>query len=436
MRTLGLVASLSVLVFIHELGHYLFARLFGTKVDKFYLFFDYKFSLVKFTKWGTEFGIGWIPFGGYCKIAGMIDESMDKEQMKSEPQEWEYRAKPAWQRLLIITGGVLFNMILAMLIYISLAWKNGESTLPLSNMTYGMVFNETLKAEGFQDGDIVLDVDGEVLADRAALVNSLLLEAPKTVRVNRKGEVLTLNLNPELSQEILKAGSKSLLRVLVPTIIEEVTPNSNAQKAGLQAQDRILGVNGKETTDFSYFTSALAENKEKEIALTVLRAGDSLELTELVTAAGKLGFKVLLPAKMFEYNYTAYSFIEAVPAGVNQAIATLTNYISQVKLVFSSTEGVKQLGGFGAIASLFPTSWDWDIFWSMTAFLSVMLAFMNILPIPALDGGYVLMILYELITGRKPSDKFLEKVIPIGFFLLIGLLLYANLNDVFRLFSN
>lgn len=431
IRTLGLVASISVLVFIHELGHFLFAKLFGIRVDKFYLFFDYKFSLIKFKKWGTEFGIGWIPFGGYCKIAGMIDESMDKEQMKQEPQEWEFRSKPAWQRFFVIVGGVLFNMILAMVVYSMIAWTQGETTLPVKNMKYGMVYNEIFHEIGFQDGDKIVSLDGVAVSTSGKLLNDVLINTPKQITIERNGTQKTIEIPSDISQTILKRKAKNLFTTYIPSIVGEVTEGSEAEKAGLQSGDKFITVEGQDAGELTKLITILKANPEKQVELKIIRAKDTLVKFAQVTKAGTIGFAFRHPAKIFEYETVEYGFLASIPAGYNKAVDKLTSYISQFKLVFTK-EGAKQVGGFGTIAKLFPTTWNWLLFWEMTAFLSVMLAFMNILPIPALDGGYIIFILYEMITGKAPSDKFMEKVVPVGFFLLIGLLLYANINDILR----
>jgi regulator of sigma E protease len=385
--------------------------------------------------WGTEFGIGWIPFGGYCKIAGMIDESMDTEQMESEPQPWEYRSKPAWQRLFIITGGVLFNMILAFVVYSMLAWSNGDLDLPVKNMKYGMVYSEMYQEMGFQNGDKIISIDGVQPKYLEDLNTSILLNKPKQAVVDRNGEQFTIKFSETLMEDALKAGKDGLITWVIPSFVDSVFAESPANRAGLQKGDFIIAVGGEYSVNFAHLRKELAKNSGKETQITLVRNQDTIVKLVNVNEDGTIGFALTHYFNIFDFEKVEYTFLESIPAGINKAVDKLTGYVKQMKLIFTK-EGAKQIGGFGSIAKLFPTSWDWTRFWEMTSFLSVMLAFMNILPIPALDGGYVLLLLYEMITRRKPSEKFLEKAITIGFFLLIGLLLYANLNDIYRLIFN
>lgn len=428
-----LILSLSILVVLHELGHFVFAKLFKTRVEKFYLFFDPWFSLFKYKRGETEYGIGWLPLGGYVKISGMIDESMDKEQLKQEPQPYEFRSKPAWQRLLIMIGGVTVNFLLAFFIYWMLLYSYGEQYIPVSNAKYGLCYNESAQKIGLKDGDIVLKADNYDIDVPSDIAKYIAIYNAKELTVKRGDSTFILSVPPKYGQELIELGIKNFAELQVPFLIDSVIPNEGANKAGILKGDSIISVNNQPASYSHQLTSILVENKGKEVTISIKRDTAIINLTCLVSEAGKIGVGNKNPYSYFEIKKVNYSFWEALPAGISQGYNTLASYVKGLSKIFTK-EGVKQLGGFGAIGSLFPASWNWYAFWSLTALLSVILAFMNILPIPALDGGHVTFLLYEIVTGRKPSDKFLEYAQMAGMILLLTLLVYANGNDIFRYF--
>ena len=438
IRALQLIMSLSLLVIIHEGGHFLFARLFKTRVEKFCLFFDPWFTLFKFKPKNseTEYGIGWLPLGGYVKIAGMIDESMDTEQMKQPVQPWEFRAKPAWQRLLIMVGGVLFNFLLALFIYSMILFAWGDSYIPVQKAPLGMDFNETAKAAGFQDGDILLSADGVPFERYDGDMLTSVVDA-RQVTVLRNGQEVSIYI-PDNMMDRLLADSVRFASFRYPFVIDSIAPGRPAALAGLQPGDSITQLNGRNISFFD-FQEDMAQRRSEgtashDITLTYVRKGvtDTLSLTTdslyQIGTVAQMSTDKLLPV-----IHTQYSFLTSFPAGVTLGVKTLKGYVGQMKYLFSK-EGAKQLGGFGTIGSIFPATWDWHQFWYMTAFLSIILAFMNILPIPALDGGHVLFLIYEIVARRKPSDKFMEYAQMVGMFLLFGLLIWANFNDILRFF--
>ena len=428
------VLSLSLLIIAHELGHFLFAKLFKTRVEKFYLFFDPWFSLFKIRKGETEYGIGWLPLGGYVKISGMIDESMDREQMKQPPQPWEFRTKPAWQRLLIMVGGVVVNFILAFFIYAMILFTWGQEYVPVKNAVYGFDFCETALNNGFQNGDKIIAVDGVEYEMMRDVIRQIALRDAKQVTIERDGQQMDLTMPADMRDQYLAAREKIFALIRYPWIVDRTISGSPAEKAGLTGGDEIMAVNEVPTPTVNLFVNEIKGNSGKEISLIILRNGAELVKNMQITNEGTIGVYAQRPEMILHSKCLEYSFLESFPAGVQYGAKILTDYVKDMKAVFSK-EGVKQLGGFIAIGNIFPAEWDWSVFWTMTAFLSIILAFMNILPIPALDGGHVLFILFEIITGRKPSDKFLEHAQIVGMVLLIGLLLLANGNDIFRLFS-
>ena len=438
IRALQLVLSLSLLVIIHEGGHFFFARLFKIRVEKFYIFFDPWFSLFKFKPKNsdTEYGIGWLPLGGYCKIAGMIDESMDTEQMKQPAQPWEFRSKPAWQRLLVMIGGVLMNFLLALFIYSMILFTWGEQYIALKDMTYGMKFNEQAQQIGFRDGDILLSADGKELKRFDMDMLRSIVEANE-VKVLRNGSEATV-LMPELSLLDVAKQDPLFMAAYQPNVIDSVLPDGAFAQAGIQKGDSIVAVNGKAITSWNEFLEVMADLQARaEVAqqptatLSVVRSRGSQRDTLSVTTNEQ--YKVGAVGGRLDYQVTElqYGFFQSFPAGIALGVNTLKGYVNDMKYVFTK-EGAKSMGGFGTIGSIFPKVWDWERFWSMTAFLSIILAFMNILPIPALDGGHVLFLLYEIIVRRKPSDKFLEYAQMVGMGLLFLLLIWANFNDVLR----
>jgi regulator of sigma E protease len=428
IRAAQLILSLSILVIIHEFGHFLFARLFKVRVEKFYLFFNPWFSLYKFKPKNseTEYGIGWLPLGGYVKIAGMIDESMDKDQMAKPEQPWEFRAKPAWQRLIIMIAGVLFNFTLAFLIYSMVLFAWGSEYIPLKNATMGMSFSPVAQNIGFQDGDILLATDGKPLEQLNTTMLFDIIEA-KQVTVLRSGEEKIINIPSNIMQRLL-IEKKGFTDMRYPFVVDSVHTNTAAAVAGILAGDSIVGTGERYDMDYVAISNSFKESKKQEMQINLYR---SQELISLSVVPDTLGFVGLGLRMVYRTNRTNYGFFASFPAGIRLGVETLSGYVRQFKYVFTKA-GLSSLGGFGSIASIFPAKWNWYAFWMMTAFLSIILGFMNILPIPALDGGHALFTLYEIITRRKPSDKFMEKAQLAGMILLIALLLYANGNDFFR----
>ena len=433
IKILQFVLSLSILVIIHEFGHFLLAKLFKARVEKFYLFFDPWFSLFKLKKGDTEYGIGWLPLGGYVKISGMIDESLDREQLKKPPEPWEFRSKPSWQRLLIMLGGVLFNFILAILIYISILYAWGETYLPTSNVKDGIVTDSVGYSIGLRNGDKILSVDGNYIDNFYQITKDILLNDRKTIQVERDGELVNIDIPREYIKNALKGYGHIEPRMpFKPLIINVFGKNSPAKAAGIQIGDEITGLDDLEFTYYDEFQNYLADNKSKEISVHILRNGQTQSIQVRPTDAGKLeiGRKYV---DFFELKTIRYGFLKSVPAGLRKGVNTVADYLKQFKLLFSrDTKAYESLGGFITIGSIFPSVWNWQDFWNLTAFLSIILAVMNILPIPALDGGHVMFLLFEVVTGRKPSDKSLEYAQIVGMVILISLLVFANGNDILK----
>ncbi len=434
---LQLLLSLSILVVTHEAGHFAFAKLFGIKVEKFYLFFDPWFSLLKIKKGETEYGIGWVPLGGYVKIAGMVDESMDTKQLEQPVQPWEFRAKPAWQRLLVMVGGVLVNLITAPIIFWLLAFNYGETYLPLSEAKFGFEFGDALKSVGFQDGDYVVGVNGVKAETYKDVANPIIFEDSCSVDIVRDGVAMSIQLPHEFFRTILRGDdNQALFAFRTPVVVDSVMPGSAASECGLMRGDSITSVAGIATPSFNVLTSVLDTLKGKATELVVVRqSGECDTLTANVSADGKLGFFLCSPMRWLTPKTRHYGLLEAIPAGVVKGKDMLVNYCRQLPMLFTR-EGASKVGGFGTIAKMFPDRWNWQSFWFNTAFLAIILAVMNILPIPALDGGHVLFLLVEVVTGRKVSDKVLEVAQTIGMILLLGLVLYANGADIFRAITN
>ena len=441
LKALQLILSLALLVFIHELGHFMWARIFKVRVEKFYLFFDIGLKKLGIN-WGgsifkfkpknsdTEYGMGWLPLGGYCKIAGMIDESMDTEQMKQPEQPWEFRSKPAWQRLLIMVGGVLNNFLLAILIYIGIMAYWGEKVIPYKNAELGMEFSESAEMLGFRDGDIPLSADGKELC---FIVDEDidLMKAAKQVTVQRNGKDTIINIPDNYKFEDDAVTGIDFMDYRRPVVIESMMPADGAEKAGLKKGDRIMTVAGVPAEDYVTFTKHLMAHKSQPVMMTYMRDGKLDSAKVEVSDAGKIGIGLRQIDQIYTVDRKYYGFFASIPRGIEMGWEELAKYAGGFKKVFSK-EGAQSLGGFGAIGNLFPDVWDWEKFWELTALLSVILAFMNILPIPALDGGHVLFLFYEIIFRRKPSDKFMERAQMVGMILLIGLLLWANGNDIYR----
>ena len=466
IRLLQFMLAIGLLVLLHEGGHFFFSKLFGVRVEKFYLFFDpsiWKWDGSLF-KWkpknsDTQYGVGWLPLGGYCKIAGMIDESFDTEQMKQPEQPWEFRAKPAWQRLLIMIGGVLVNFLLALFIYSIILFHWGDTYIPVKNMTYGMKFNTEAKQYGFQDGDILVGTEKGEFKDFSADLYRDLSEA-RRVDLIRGGKAMSLNLPGDINLLGMLKAEPSFVRPLIPAEVDSVMADTPAAKIGLQKGDRLVAINGNAVDSYNEFTDQLGILEDMMTAAKT--SADSLKVRTttivyereglvmngadektaekamirdtanvILTPELKLGFFVKSLAGIYEPVTKEYGFFESFPAGIKYGWNVLAGYVGDMKYVFTA-DGAKSLGGFGAIGSLFPPMWDWYMFWKMTAFLSIILAFMNILPIPALDGGHVLFLLYEMITRRKPSETFMIRAEYVGFGILILLMVVANLNDILR----
>ena len=436
-----LIMSLSILVVLHELGHFIPAKLFKTRVEKFYLFFDPWFSLVKKKIGDTEYGIGWLPLGGYVKISGMIDESMDKEQMQKPAESWEFRAKPTWQRLIIMLGGVTVNLLLGIFIYAMVLFAYGSKYLPNDNLTDGIwCVSPLAKDLGFETGDKIIAVDENKPLGFNGVFESLLYA--ESVTLERDGVTKELALPSNFIAQLLESEEKRLFAPRIPTVISGFTTNSNAKNAGFKKKDRIVSVNGVQTKYFDEFKFELQQNKGENISVGINRFGKEILLSVDVTNEGMIGFmpsnlslNQLEELEIYSLNSATYSFLESLPAGYHLAIKKLGSYINQFKLILSpSTGAYKGLGGFGTIGSLFPGKWHWQSFWEMTAFLSLMLAFMNILPIPALDGGHVMFLLYEMLVGKPAPEKVMEYAQMVGMILLLSLLVYANGNDLMKLF--
>ena len=424
-----LLLSLSILVVLHEMGHFLFAKLFKTRVEKFYLFFNPWFELFKIKKGETEYGVGWLPLGGYVKISGMIDESMDKEQMKQPPQPYEFRSKPAWQRLLIMCGGVFVNFVLAIVIYSLVLYAWGNEYLPNSSLKYGITCDSLGYQIGFRNGDKILTVGGKEVDDFQRISHDILLNTPRDIVVQRGNEQVSFTIPDSAIAKLIR--NPYIIIPRFPYVIGEIMKDSPALKAGFKKGDEILAINGEPKKFNDEFRDAVKKSKNKNLTISVKRGNDTVSINVLVPNTGIVGVLADSPWKYLETKKQTYSFFQSIPAGINRGVSTLSSYIKQFKLIFSRTaKGYEQVGGFIAIGNIFPSSWDWQSFWNLTALLSVILAFMNILPIPALDGGHVLFLLFEMITGRKPSDKFLEYAQITGMIILLSLLIFANGNDI------
>ncbi len=434
-QALQFILSLSILIVLHEMGHFIPAKLFKTRVEKFYLFFDPWFSLFKYKKGDTEYGIGWLPLGGYVKISGMIDESMDKEQMKLPPQDWEFRSKPAWQRLIIMCGGVTVNVILGILIYAMVLFGWGDKYLPAKNATYGVSCDSLALKMGLKDGDKILSVDNAPVETIEKVFGAVLINKAKTIQAERDGQKVEIPVTDDNLSEMLKNKNR-LVEPRFPMDVLSVASGKPAAKAGIKVNDRVVAVNNIPTPFRMDVTKVLQQNKGKTINFDVLRGKDTVKTKVEVSDAGMIGIGVNQdPSKYFEMQTVHYTFLESFPAGIHKAGETFDNYIKQFKVIFTVKGAASEIGGFMSIGKAYSTSWDWQSFWMFTAFLSIVLAIMNILPIPALDGGHVMFLLYEVITRRKPNEKFMEYAQYVGMFLLLGLLLFANGNDIVRLFK-
>ena len=487
IKAAQLVFALSILVFVHELGHFGFARLFKVRVNKFYLFFNPNFSIFRAKKingkwqfrffaknlpdhmrqavdefgiprtdkkgkpimepaplselddndWRkhpetTEWGIGWVPLGGYCAIDGMADETTDASMLSTEVKPWEFRAKPAWQRMFIIAGGVLMNFITAAIIYAMMLYTWGEEYIPMENAYLGYDYCQTALNNGFQNGDRILTINGEPITTEKDFINKVVIEGKCNINVLRNDEEVNIILPDNFGEQILKANEKGLLQLRFPFVIGQVATDTPAQTAGLQVNDSIIGINDKHLVAYSEIIKELDSLKGKTININFVRNDSIITLPLTLTEDGKMGVQIKNPNEYFATKKIKYTFLQSFPAGIAKGWEGLVNYVKQFRLVFTKA-GAQSVGGFVSIGSIFPSTWSWELFWSLTAFLSLALAFMNFLPIPVLDGGYFLMLIYEMITGRKPSDKFMEIASNIGMFLLLALLIFANGNDIIKL---
>ncbi len=432
------VASFSLLVLIHELGHFLFARMFGIRVEKFYLFFNPWFSLFKFNWKGTEFGIGWVPFGGYCKIAGMIDESMDTEAMAQPPKPDEFRSKPAWQRLLVMIGGVLMNVVLALCIYIGMCYAWGREYVYNPELAQGSVFSELAHEIGFRDGDRVLSVGGEQFDDYGDIFKTIFLETDQPIEVLRDGRPVTITIDDKFLPRMTQAKPYEFMSPRQAFVVGKLQKGEGAERAGLRAGDRLLSLNGESMEFFDQFQKAFGAMASQPVTVGVERdsagVATRMEIPVAVNGEGKIGVIPVLYSGVPVRSHQ-YTLLQSIPEGFKLTGTQISDYWKQLGMIFTpKTEAYKSVGGVIAIGNIFPTAWDWMKFWNITALLSIMLAIMNILPLPVLDGGHVVFLLYEVVTRRKPSDKFLEHAQTVGIFILLGVLLFANGNDIYRFF--
>ncbi len=467
IKALQLIAALSLLVIVHEFGHYMFARIFGMRVSRFYLFFNYKFSLLKYipregklmllssdddkalvtlkvgkaqsgdagkdngkASWrDTVYGIGWIPLGGYCQIAGMIDETQDTKSLSEVAEPWEFRSKPAYQRLLVMLGGVIMNFVLAVIIYAGIAFYWGESHINFRDVSEGFDFVPVAQTVGFRNGDIPVEADGKELGSSASLMD--IVEAKEVKVLRNKKDTVAIALPDDFIFNVSDAGGFMAMRV--PVIVKSLSAGDPAVKAGVLEGDHFIAVDTVETPSYTEFSRELLNRAGMPTTFTVERDGRPVTLEATPTEDGKLGIGLKLPTEIYPVQYVRYGLLASIPKGISNGTTTMGNYVGSLKYVFTK-RGAESLGGFGAIGSMFPSAWNWLSFWETVAFLSIILAFMNVIPIPALDGGHVMFLIWEIITRRKPSDKFLEYAQMAGMFFLLALLLYANGNDLYRFF--
>ena len=435
------ILSLSLIIVLHEFGHYWPARYFKIKVEKFYLFFDVNFSLFKKKIGETEWGIGWLPLGGYVKIAGMIDESMDKEQMAKPPKSWEFRSKPSWQRLIVMLGGVTVNFIMAIIIYIGLAYSYGSSSISLGSIKDGFVItNPILTEAGFRTGDKIITVDGQTLETYSDLRKSII--GSTNYQIERDGNILEIQLPVDFLGKLSSSEDMSTFEFRRPFIIQSVSDESLNKDYDIRQGDRIISVNGQEIKYADQLDPLLQQNSNQTIEVELIRDTFRIKKTLNVDEDGKLGIMYgatvqnMVDLGLMKVSINSYSFLESIVAGTNRFVSFTGFYIEQFVAIFNpSTGAYKGLGGFISIGNIFPSTWDWQSFWNTTAFLSIMLGVLNLLPIPALDGGHAMFLVYEMVSGRKPSDKFMETVQVIGFIILLALVIFANGNDIYKLFN-
>lgn len=439
-KTAQFILSFSILVVLHELGHFIPARLFKTRVEKFYLFFNPGFSLWKKKIGETEYGIGWIPFGGYVKISGMIDESMDKDQMKKAPENWELRSKPAYQRLIVMLGGVIVNVLLAIVIFIGLSWVYGDDNLPAKNVTYGLHVNSLAKSIGLQEGDKMITIDKNSIEDISTIESILVLKNPTTMEVQRGDSTFVLNIPKSLSTSLAsnkKTESMPFVVPRIPIIVDSVGKNAVTMDGSMFLKgDTLIAINQKEVKYRLDFENIKKKYADSIVMVSVLRGADTVHVKALINGSGQLGVFLKMPADLFTTVHQKFSFIQSIPFGIKRTFTTLDNYVQGIKQIFTGKVNPNDsLGSLISIGNTFPSYWDWERFWTLTGVFSIILAFMNVLPIPALDGGHALFILFEMITGRKPSDKFMEYAQITGMLIMFGLMFYALGLDFWRLFK-
>ena len=431
------ILAFSILVVLHELGHFLPAKWFGCRVEKFFLFFNPGFSLYKKKIGETEYGVGWVPLGGYVKISGMVDESMDKEQMKLPPQPWEFRSKPAWQRLIIMLGGVIVNFILALIIFAGILFVWGEEKLPNKNLVYGLAADTMAVSVGIKDGDIIKAINDEPLVYLNTLSKNLVLSDGVTLTVDRSGRDTMITLPKGFISQLTKNQLGGFVSPRVPVIVDSVSETAEVLEGELKKGDQLVGINDQSFMFFDEFNDIKDEYKGKDVRLSVLRNNDTVNTVVKINENGQVGFLARNPLKILGTDTIHYTFLESIPAGAKYGVERLKDYMEGIRLLFVSDEHkvADNLGSVVSIGKMFGGYWDWQRFWTMTALFSIILAFMNILPIPALDGGHALFTIYEMITGRKPSDKFMEYAQMVGMVLLLGLMAYALGLDIWRLFK-
>lgn len=436
IKILQLLMSLSILVIFHEFGHFITAKIFKTRVEKFYLFFNPWFSVFRFRRGETEYGLGWLPLGGYVKITGMIDESLDKEQLKKPPQPWEFRSKPAWQRLIIMLGGVTVNVLLAIAIYILMLFTWGEEFLPTSEVNkYGISCDSLALEMGLRNGDKILSIDNNKVEDFLKITPTIVLEEAKTIQVERNGHSMDINIPEGIISQLIKSQDP-IIWPRIPFEISEFTGESAAKSAGMMPDDDIIGLNGRYIPYFREFRAELQNFKNQNVTIDLVRGADTLHLLVSIPASGLIGVFPKGMENYYQYQKKHFTVFSAIPAGTIKAYQGVGNYLKSLKLLFSQEKAYESVGGFITIGRIFPSVWDWQSFWGLTAFLSIMLAILNVFPIPALDGGHVLFIFYEIVTRRKPSDKFLEYAQIVGMIILFGLLIFANGNDIIKLLKH
>jgi regulator of sigma E protease len=447
IQAIQLLVALSLLILLHEFGHFFFARLFKTRVEKFYLFFDFlfpfpgllNFSLFKKKKGDTEYGIGWFPLGGYVKISGMVDESMDKEQMSKPPEPWEYRSKKAWQRLFIMLGGIIMNVLVAIVIYIAIFGIWGEQYLPAQNAKYGIAADSLAEKVGFKDGDKIVAVGGKQVDRFSDVMKEFIFQQAKTFTVDRDGQLVTINVPDGTISQIIKARKKgAFIDIRTPFLVGDVTKGSAASTIGLKKGDSIISLNNQPVAFFDQFENVKQEHKGEKVSHTVVRSGAPVMLAGILPQDGVFGFRPdVQPERYFDLKTIKYGFFGSIAKGFSTTFETFGSYWEQFRFLFTSKEvkASESLGGIVSFGQMFPPVFNWETFLHLTAFVSIILAFMNLLPIPGLDGGYVLFLLFELFSGRKVSDKVMERATTVGLVLLLGLMLYANGLDIFRLFK-